>query len=52
MKQGLPWFGVELYGALYNINSANDISIIQTGGVPESQQDYGMTGDLGLRINF
>jgi len=52
VKQGLPWFGIELYGDLYNINGANDISIIQKGGVPQSEQDYGMTGDLGLRIKL
>ncbi len=52
VKQGLPWYGLELYGDLYNINKANDVSVIQGGGVPESEQDYGMTGDLGLRFNF
>ena len=34
VKQGLPWYGLELYGDLYNINKANDVSIIQGGGVP------------------
>ncbi len=51
-KQGLPWFGVEVYADFNNINSANDISIIQGGGVPLSEQDYGMTADLGLRLNL
>jgi outer membrane receptor protein involved in Fe transport len=51
-NQGLPWFGLQLYGDLYNINKANDVSIIQGGNVPESEQSYGMTGDLGLRFNF
>ncbi len=51
-KQGLPWFGVELYGDLYNINGANDVSVIQGGSVPESEQSYGMTGDLGFRFKF
>jgi TonB-dependent receptor len=52
LKQGLPWFGVEVFGNLYNINSANDVSIIQKGSVPQSEQDYGMTGNLGLRVKF
>ncbi len=52
LKQGLPWFGAEVFGNLYNINSAKDVSIIQKGGVPESEQDYGMTGNLGLRVKF
>ena len=52
LKQGLPWFGVEVFGNLYNINAAKDVSVIQKGGVPESEQDYGMTGNLGLRVKF
>ena len=51
-KQVLPWFGIQVYGDLNNINGANDISVIQGGGVPQSQQDYGMTADLGLKLNF
>jgi TonB-dependent receptor len=51
-KQELPWFGIQLYGDLNNINGSNDVSVIQAGSVPQSQQDYGMTGDLGVRINF
>ncbi len=52
VKQDLPWFGIQLYGDLNNINGANDISVIQGGGVPQSQQDYGLTADLGVRIKF
>ncbi len=51
-QQGLPWFGAQVYGDLYNINGANDVSVIQGGGVPMSEQDYGMTGDLGVRFRF
>lgn len=49
VKQDLPWYDLQIFGNLNNINSANDISVIQGGGVPQSQQDYGMTGVLGLR---
>ena len=52
VKQGLPWFGVEVFGNLYNINAAKDVSVIQQGGVPVSEQDYGMTGNVGLRVKF
>ncbi|MHB8579803.1 MAG: TonB-dependent receptor [Ignavibacteriaceae bacterium] len=48
-KQELPWFGIQIYGDLNNINGANDISVIQGAGVPQSEQDYGMTADVGLR---
>ncbi len=51
-QQGLPWVGAQVYGDLYNINGANDVSVIQGGGVPMSEQDYGMTGDLGVRFRF
>jgi len=51
-KQTLPWFGIQLFGNLNNINGANDISIIQGGAVPRSQQDYGMTADLGIRLKL
>jgi hypothetical protein len=49
VKQELPWFGLQIYGDLNNINGANDISVIQGGGVPQSVQNYGMTADFGIR---
>lgn len=51
-KQELPWFGIQVYGNINNLNSENDVSVIQGGGVPISQQDYGLTADLGLRFKF
>ncbi|MGE5621075.1 MAG: TonB-dependent receptor [archaeon] len=53
IKQDLPWFGLQIYGDLNNINGAKDVSVIQGGGgVPRSLQDYGMTADLGIRFKF
>lgn len=53
VKQDLPWFGLQIFGDLNNINGATDISVIQGGGgVPRSQQDYGMTADIGLRLKL
>jgi TonB-dependent receptor len=51
-KQELPWYGVEVYGDLNNINGADDVSVIQGGGVPTSEQDYGMTADFGIRVKL
>jgi TonB-dependent receptor len=51
-KQGLPWYEIILYGDVNNLNSANDVSVIQGGGVPESEQSYGLTAQLGFRWNF
>jgi TonB-dependent receptor len=52
VKQNLPWYDIQVFGDINNLNSANDVSVIQGGGVPASQQNYGMTADLGLRIKF
>lgn len=52
-NQDLPWYGMQLYADLNNINSSNDVSVISGGaGVPTSEQDYGMSGDLGLRLRL
>jgi hypothetical protein len=50
VKQDLPWFGLQVYGNINNLNSAHDVSVIQaTAGVPRSQQNYDMTAELGVR---
>jgi len=52
-KLDLPWYGLQLYGDINNINSENDVYVIQAvTGVPQSEQDYGMTAHLGLRVSF
>jgi TonB-dependent receptor len=51
-KQNLPWFGLQVYGDLNNINGANDINVIQGSGFPQSEQSYGLTADIGLRWQF
>ena len=51
-KQILPWFGIELFTDLSNVNSANDISIINGGSVPTAQQDYGFVADVGIRLRW
>lgn len=48
-KQDLPWYGLEVFFDINNINSENDVYIIQGSGFPTSAQDYGMTADLGFR---
>ena len=40
-------------GTSPNINGENDMQVIEAPtAVPQAQQDYGMTADLGLRIKF
>lgn len=52
LKQELPWFGIQIYGDINNLNGAHDVSVLPVGNVPESQQDYGLTADLGVRIKL
>jgi TonB-dependent receptor len=52
VKQDLPWYGLQVFCNLNNINGANDVSVIQGGGVPLAEQEYGLTGEVGLRCRF
>lgn len=54
VKQNLPWFGLQIYGDLNNLNAASDKAVINGAAVvvPQSQQSYGLTGDLGIRCHF
>jgi len=51
-KQSLPWFRLEAFFDINNINGANDLYLIQYGRYPYSEEDYGMTMDIGLRWNL
>jgi len=48
-KQGLPWFGLELFFDVNNLNSEEDSYTIRGSGFPNSMSDYGLTADLGVR---
>lgn len=49
VKQGLPWFGLEAYFDIHNLNSESDSYLIRGSGFPNSESHYGLTGDLGVR---
>ncbi len=49
VKQKLPWYGIQIYGNINNINNVKDISLIQNNTVPKSLQEYGMTADIGIK---
>ena len=52
-KQDLPWFNLQVYGDVNNLNAASDVSLINVPNVvPQSQQSYGLTADLGVRWHF
>ena len=52
VKQELPWYGVQLFLNLNNITGENDTDINQKTGFPVNIERYGMTGDLGVRVQF
>ena len=52
VKQGLPWSGLEVYFDLNNLNSEEDIYAVRGSGFPNSISNYGLTGDLGVRLRL
>lgn len=48
-KQGLPWYGIEVFFDVNNINSEEDVYTIRGSGLPNSISNYGLTADLGFR---
>jgi TonB-dependent receptor len=52
VKQDLPWFGLQAFFNLNNISSRHDLTVVQGSQFPASEQDYGMTADLGLRWRY
>lgn len=49
IKQDLPWYNIQAYLDLNDLNGASDIYVVQANGFPTSQSLYGMTADFGLR---
>jgi outer membrane receptor protein involved in Fe transport len=49
VKQGLPWFGLDIYLNINNLNSESDAYLIRGSGFPNSEAHYGLTADLGVR---
>lgn len=52
VKQELPWYGIQVFFDLNNINGARDVSVLKNAKIPQAEQDYGMTADLGLRVKL
>ena len=51
-RQMLPWMGAQIYLDANNLNSESNISAQQTIGGFTSEQYYGLTADLGIRIQL
>lgn len=51
-KQDLPWYGLQLFLNVGNLNSEDDININEKTSFPASEERYGTTVDLGLRMTL
>jgi hypothetical protein len=51
-KQKLPIEGLEIFLNLNNITGSVDRALIRGNSYPQSEEHYGMTGDLGVRYQF
>ncbi len=51
-RQMLPWAGLQIYMDANNLNSESNISAQQSIGGFTSEQYYGLTANLGLRITL
>ena len=49
IKQGLPWYNIEVFCNVNNLNNEFDIYTIRKNGFPQSENSYGLTADLGIR---
>ena len=52
VKQGLPWYGLQVFCNLNNITNAKDVLRNVGSGYTSSMQHYGRTIDVGIRINI
>lgn len=52
IKQGLPWYGMQVFCNLNNITNAKDVIRNVGSGYTNSVQHYGSTIDFGLRLNL
>ena len=53
IKQKLPWYGIQVYCLLNNINGEKDLDVLQMyKDVPQASQSYGMTATIGFRWTY
>ena len=52
VRQVLPWFGIELYLDMNNLNGENNTSAQQSIGGFTNEQNYGLTANVGLRYRL
>ena len=52
VKQKLPWYNMQVYLNLNNLNGEPDLYTIRGTGFPSSQSYYGLTADLGVQVKM
>jgi hypothetical protein len=52
VKQILPWYGIELYLNLNNLNNESNTSAQKSISGFTNEQNYGLTADLGVRYRL
>jgi TonB-dependent receptor len=52
VKQVLPWFGIELFLDISNLNNQNNSSAQKSIGGFTNEQNYGLTANLGVRYRL
>jgi len=51
-RQILPWYGIEIYLDVFNINAERNTSAQQSIGGFTNEQNYGLTANLGIRFRL
>lgn len=51
-RQKLPWYGLEVYLDVFNINAERNTSAQQSIGGFTNEQNYGLTANLGVRFRL
>jgi TonB-dependent receptor len=52
VRQALPWYGIEIYLDASNLNNENNSSAQQSIDGFTSEQNYGLTANLGIRLRL
>ncbi|NWF88371.1 MAG: TonB-dependent receptor [Ignavibacteriaceae bacterium] len=52
VRQVLPWFGIEVYLDLNNLNNETNTSAQKSIGGFTNEQNYGLTGNVGVRYRL
>jgi outer membrane receptor protein involved in Fe transport len=51
-RQKLPWYNIEVFMNLNNLNGENDTYLLRGNNFPDDDESYGLTAQLGFRVNF